>query len=1098
MRNFTELQNADKNEIYKLEDTIRNQEEFDKLSDYEKTEMFKDYLYLQAKDDPRFQTENAEALYYEILLGEDGLTKLLDTVADRVHNGSDVMSVLEDEQMKNSIFQGSDGLSTTTDNALMRENIIEEIKRGNYRRLHSQVVQEKAEKTADNLRIHNAELKDVEEQIELFEELNKSNKPGNVSGDLDQEIADNKDVLDFISDLDKATDQAEVDAFAEVEQDYIDALFHDDPRAKKKLAEVDEKREIYEKAADKVLKEEKEAASAVDNMLNNLDDIEKELDAENKDDILSVFEDSPEYKKYADPLNEAYKNKASFEEADIKGEELELNMMEEQLFPTNDSVQKSIRERGKALKPMEVPNMTADEILKASKEFEEDFYDNQLGSLNYQNKSQEQMEDFKEDMKNAQKLADELDAGAEKAAKAATPIVEKRNAAYSELDRIEQIFLDQQQFEKLEDYQKKSLATEYLKKNAVTLPGYDDSDDREIDIHISSTAQRPLDYLVRHLKSGKNFLTELSNPYMQKQAYGEVFNKNPYEYTDDDAKRSFERHVDSVSEIEKSNFREHGTYDGSPKKEEKKTEKKVEENAEDIPSVEELFPENEKVLEEKARREREAQEKEERIENKKIMRSAMKYESERVKDFKPTKLQEAQLKGINETGKKMVESLTGIKEDEAERLKKMSEAEAKAEMKRLEKQMTDSSHFNSLSKKEKLRLAQDYLFCMGKENEACMDLRFELMDDDSMKRKADAMHFSIYSYPLGVTAFNNDYEYSNLNAAISKTIDKVTDGKEFFDIVSNSKYLLHRAAEGIKSELRAGSDRYDIHKEEKEFNKDIEAAVKKQQEKEKLRKSSKGFDKSYENYVILHTGSKAGATKEDLITNLAKVCAAEKMKNSNKKFDVEEVRKSADRIRQSYSLDVFSKLKDDKLLDDGKAATQFVRKIKESVFKVDPKNYDAYKASMKKILDNMDSPKGRTDKYQRFYNSIKAITELKTNDSYAEDDLIMANDELYDATLAYMEGKENVRVQGKGKRAFNNSLDVLSEMTKYVPGTNLSTMKEINKINQVRKSKKQPTIETDLKKFTEEYGAKRAEEAKQNKGKEKTNTKMDVGPIMGK
>ena len=123
MRNFADFQNADKNEIYRLEDTIRNQEEFDKLSEFEKVEMFKDYLYLQAKSDPAFPEENAEAVYYEILLGEDSLNKLLETVADRVKNGSDVISVLEDEQIKNSILQNSDGLSTTTDKTLMRENI---------------------------------------------------------------------------------------------------------------------------------------------------------------------------------------------------------------------------------------------------------------------------------------------------------------------------------------------------------------------------------------------------------------------------------------------------------------------------------------------------------------------------------------------------------------------------------------------------------------------------------------------------------------------------------------------------------------------------------------------------------------------------------------------------------------------------------------------------------------------------------------------------------------------------------------------------------------------------------------------------------------
>ena len=56
MKNFSELQKMNVFDLRTMEDSFKDQESFSKLSDEEKVESFKDYLFLKVKSDSRYKT----------------------------------------------------------------------------------------------------------------------------------------------------------------------------------------------------------------------------------------------------------------------------------------------------------------------------------------------------------------------------------------------------------------------------------------------------------------------------------------------------------------------------------------------------------------------------------------------------------------------------------------------------------------------------------------------------------------------------------------------------------------------------------------------------------------------------------------------------------------------------------------------------------------------------------------------------------------------------------------------------------------------------------------------------------------------------------
>ncbi|MBR6221866.1 MAG: hypothetical protein IKQ71_00360 [Lachnospiraceae bacterium] len=1058
MKNFSELQKMNVFDLRTMEDSFKDQESFSKLSDEEKVESFKDYLFLKVKSDSRYKEDMGESLYYDIMLGENNMDELLKTIADKVADGEDCLGLLSDDQMASDIFSNINGMSGA-DIGVTRQNLATSISKGQYTKLKSQVIKEKTEKVAENIRIRNAELDDVSASLDRMDEMVDENLKKNktVEGDLDKVIADNKDALDFIDDLDKAVDQAEAEADAILERDEVEALFKGNTAAYDKRQEG---RKIFERAADKVLNEEKKAKSEVDDMIDDLNEIEDEVFDKIKGDDVFIPEDEEEYKKLADSLNAAAKLKESFNTAEFEAENSVLEADEEELFPTNEKVKERVRERGHVLRPVDAPEMTLEENLKSLDELSDELE----GTIGYSMRDQNDLDEFNAEIKDAEDYVASLKESEEKINNETEPVMAERNKAYAEVDRIEQIFLDQEEFEKLSEHSKKELCQSYLVNTAIITPGYNPYDLNEIKRNVNMLdVTRPLEQMCHSLKSGENIINELKSPFMQKMAYGNLLKQTYLDYTSEEDKAYYSSHIRGVAEIESSNFSKYGSYTGEiteKKKAELERRKKAKKEAEEL---KELFPENENL----------DPEAEKRIQEKKDVRSLL--ISEELKEQKrKDQLYEANKDAMSSYQKKLVEESAGIKEEEATKFKNMSAAEASGEMEKLEAKICDNSYFKTLPQKDKIRLAKDYLYAFGKSEPAVFGLDYATSDPEKLKKDAETLYKGIYD----CMGLHN--ELIGLTATIN-------DGKSFFDIVKKQDFLKCKAMSRFQKDEMFCPGVYNAEVEEKKYREAVEDATKKQKEKEAIRKSSKGFEKTYDNYITLHTGSGAGANKEELMDNLAKVCAAEKLSKSDKPFKVEEVRKAAKRLRQTYSLDVFSRLKDDSVLKsglvDGESAVEFIDKIKDTVFKMDKKNQKSYQESMKKILDNMSKPDGRSAEYQRFYKSVKAITELNMSED-VDYKLRNLNIELYDATLAYIDGKEKVRTFEKGKKSFNNALDVLAEITKNAPGTNLSTMKVIDHINEVRKGK--DTINRDMNAFTKNYGAERAADANKKKEKAKT------------
>ena len=1092
MRSFEELQEHSDSVLLTISGIFNDADQFGKLSDEEKKEMYKDYMYLVAKNDPRFSDENAQTVYFEILLGENGLDYLLDDVNTEMNDSINIKRFLGTKSLTDDIYDSLTG-TKDVDVQFNRNKMSEDIKNGLYsaeyiqakeREEHDRRVNAETERIADNLRSLNERERELEEDLGLSGDRRRYNREnrsvGDIDGDLDKIIAENKEALDYINELNQAEEKVEAEAGAVMDDaDEIAELFPDNEKVQSRK----ENRRIFENAVDLANDTSMTGNPEIDNLTRGIREAARSVE----DVPGGMFSDMPEteeeMKQAADAANAAKSIKEELDAAEAEGDMKAFESGEEatleELFPRNEGVQSRMRERGHALNPEKAPEYTADEMLKMAEEFDEQH----VNDVDYKLSTDEQVEEFKGDIKDAESFVETLNMSESKTEEIYQPEIDVRNAHFREMDRIEQIFLDQESFDKLSDRDKVKYAQEYLLHSAQTYPEYqsymyDDIERKIKSLDITDT----LDIIMYNLKGGENVLKELNSEFLTENAFKKHYSPYYNGKIDRDELNGYQSHVRGAGAVEKISFEKYGTYNGKEKPSKEKDEFNEEKE------LEELFADNEKVLENKEKKT------EERIQQKKDIRA----DQRRIK--------EAEAKKNREMSNRLAESLAKgnnnlfggsagkASANEEYKIKNLSYDEAVSECEAIKEKFKNQAVFSKMTDQEKAKMAKNFLFAKGRyyPNYYDINLDFDIAKDDVKKGAIDNMYDVIYK---GFTVDN----------IVKEVIKKVNNGNDFINILDTADRVCHGIAKNIDREYKDYKT-YDDNVDLKLFNEKIKKANEKAERIEDIRKNPKKYDASYDNYITLHTGSKAGEDKQELINNLAKVCAAEKLKASGKKFSVKDVRKAAANIKEIYSLDVFAKLKDESVirtgLNSGKTAIEFVKNIRRSLFNVETNNIEQYSKDMKDILKCMDKPDGRSKEYQRFYKSIKAVAEIDVSAGRIDDikhndlreQIINANEEILDSTLAYIKDKEGIRTQQKGKRAFGHAMDTISTLTKYAAGTNLCAMRVIDKINSVRTAKKQELIEKDIKSFTEKYGAERAVAEKTGKtaGKTaKTNNKVN-------
>lgn len=338
---------------------------------------------------------------------------------------------------------------------------------------------------------------------------------------------------------------------------------------------------------------------------------------------------------------------------------------------------------------------------------------------------------------------------------------------------------------------------------------------------------------------------------------------------------------------------------------------------------------------------------------------------------------------------------------------------------------------------------------------------------DWIKSTGDKMSDELLKY-------TNVTDYTKAMVAVQgKKIMGVSPKREFNRFYSNDLKIKNPAYEAIIKNGVSADARLALDIEQKRW--------------EKLHGRNPNIaEKNLDNYIELHTAERMGDTPDDMVNNLAKTLAASILKLRGKEFNVKAIHKTADIVKDFYSLDAMKK-EPDKLreaLRDAKTVRSTGRSLRLAIYGMKAEKLDDYTNDMKTLLDNMVDPKGHSDKYKKLYDNIKAAVELKDKLAQINDpaeklsQITEANVAVFSAAANYMKGKEKVRTFEEGRNAFSNALDAIAVLTKHAPNISVRTNKVLKDINKVRNNNRPDAanyINADT--FTQNYGAQNAKNA---------------------
>lgn len=235
----------------------------------------------------------------------------------------------------------------------------------------------------------------------------------------------------------------------------------------------------------------------------------------------------------------------------------------------------------------------------------------------------------------------------------------------------------------------------------------------------------------------------------------------------------------------------------------------------------------------------------------------------------------------------------------------------------------------------------------------------------------------------------------------------------------------------------------------------------------------------FERYVILHTGSKAGKTPDEMVNNLAKTLAACSLREQNRPFNVKEIRTIAAYYKDLFALDRLKSQPEalKSALQDSSTVLRMGRDLKKGYYGVPANKQDQFCSDMQKLKDHLLPMAKRSKEYQKFYNAVKAAAEL--NETLAgkspeerEGAFCTANLKVFEMASKYMDGKEIFRFKDNGKISFDHALDAMAICSKASPNLTVRTDKIIGNINRIRNHNNRESFDyIDAEHFHEHYGA---------------------------
>ena len=257
----------------------------------------------------------------------------------------------------------------------------------------------------------------------------------------------------------------------------------------------------------------------------------------------------------------------------------------------------------------------------------------------------------------------------------------------------------------------------------------------------------------------------------------------------------------------------------------------------------------------------------------------------------------------------------------------------------------------------------------------------------------------------------------------------------------------------------------------------------------------------------LYTQNRCGANfmndPDKMVENLSNVLSAYTLENVKVPFNEKRIKANGDYIRDLYALDELKRRPEylQQITQNPDNCIKAGHMLRNEIYGIPENNRDSYISDMKKLLENMMDPEGRSKKYNKLYEAVKNAAELNlesmtpTEQSNA---IRLANIEIYDSARIYTDGKESTRIHKDGQARFENSLDALAVVAKYNKGFKVQTNKILKKINDVRVGKNKTSGKgyIDPETFVETHGAKNAKKkndsriAENNRKAKKTDAKQ--------
>ncbi|MBQ6231436.1 MAG: hypothetical protein IJJ74_10025 [Eubacterium sp.] len=214
--------------------------------------------------------------------------------------------------------------------------------------------------------------------------------------------------------------------------------------------------------------------------------------------------------------------------------------------------------------------------------------------------------------------------------------------------------------------------------------------------------------------------------------------------------------------------------------------------------------------------------------------------------------------------------------------------------------------------------------------------------------------------------------------------------------------------------------------------------------------------------------------------NLAKALSAILLKDSkeNKSFSSSLIHRQAENLMVALDMRNLSNNQMSTMMStEGKAKSEMYGMVVDMYATNDPA---AYIKDMKKLAEHMMEDDDRSYEYQHMVKSVRVIANMKPEDIDSQRGrlaLIGANFDLILSVQNYMKGKKSIRFSDDGKDRFDNSIDALAVMNKYVPGSRRVIDNIVDRINIVRDAR-----EAEKKGHVDiaNYGADRAEVKSKN------------------